>query len=94
MAVRRYARLLAGGDGIVVDPIPNDDRLRTLRWMKLGGVLLVGLSAGLVAIQGDASPQAIAAAIAGGLLVGGVLVWYLFPDADAIAPASNQRYRK
>lgn len=78
----------------MVDPIPNDDRIRTLRWVKLGAVLLVGLSAGLIAIQGGASRRAVVAAIASGLLVGGVLVWYLFPDADAIAPASSRQYRK
>mgnify|MGYP000473994696 CR=1 FL=1 len=78
----------------MVDPIPNDDRARTLRWVKLGVVLLVGLSAGLIAVQGGASLRAVLAAAAGGLLVGSVLVWYLFPDVDAIAPASNRQYRK
>jgi hypothetical protein len=87
-------RLSAGGGGIVVDPIPDEDRARTLRWVKVGAVLLVGLSAGLIAVQGEASPDMIAGSIAAGLLVGGALVRYLVPDADAIAPASGRRHRK
>jgi hypothetical protein len=78
----------------VVDPIPSEDRERTLRWAKVATGSLVGLSAGLIAVQSGGSLAAIVAAVAAGLLVGTVLVWYLFPDADAIAPASNRRYRK
>jgi len=78
----------------VVDPIPSEDRERTLRWAKAGTGSLVGLSAGLIAVQSGGSLAAIVAAVAAGLLVGTVLVWYLFPDADAIAPASSRRYRK
>lgn len=78
----------------MVDPISNDDRARTLRWVKVATVLLVGLSTGLIAVQSEASIETVTAAIAAGLLVGSALVWYLFPDADAIAPASSRRYRK
>jgi xanthosine utilization system XapX-like protein len=78
----------------VVDPIPDEDRARTLRWVKVGAVLLVGLSAGLIAVQGGASPDMIAVSVAAGLLVGGTLVRYLAPDADAIAPATERRYRE
>jgi hypothetical protein len=78
----------------VVDPIPNGDRTRTLRWVKVGAVLLVGLSAGLLAVQGEAPLGTILGAVATGLLVGGLLVWYLVPDAEAIAPASRRRYRE
>jgi len=78
----------------VVDPISRTDRIKTLRRVKLGTVLLVGLSAGLISVQGDASLGLVVGAVIGGLLVGTALVWYLFPDADALAPASGRRFRK
>ncbi|WP_222917734.1 hypothetical protein [Natrinema sp. SYSU A 869] len=45
--------------------------------LKAVFVLLVGLSGGLVALQSDASPLVIGAAILGGSVAGGVLLWYL-----------------
>jgi len=54
-----------GGDGIA------DRRLLA------GFVLLVGLSGGLMALQGGASVPAIGVATAGGLVAGGALLWYL-----------------
>jgi hypothetical protein len=75
----------------VVDPISNEDRGRTLWWAKIGTVALVGLSAGLIAIQGDASLELVGGAVLAGSLVGIALVWYLFPDLDAIAPATGRR---
>lgn len=78
----------------MVDPISNDERSRTLRWVKIGTVLLVGLSAGLIAVQSGGSTEAIAGATVGGIVVGAALVWYLFPDIDALAPASSKRYRR
>jgi hypothetical protein len=59
--------------------------------MKLGTVLLVGLSSGLISIQGDASLELVGGSVLTGLLVGATLVWYLFPAADAIAPADRRR---
>lgn len=75
----------------MVDPVSSADRVRTLRWVKLGTVLLVGLSAGLISVQGGAAVGLVAGSVLAGLLVGGALVWYLFPDADAIAPAARGR---
>jgi hypothetical protein len=75
----------------VVDPVSSADRVRTLRWVKLGTILLVGLSTGLVSVQGGATTGLIAGSVLAGLLVGGALVWYLFPDADSIAPAARGR---
>ncbi|MFO7927937.1 MAG: hypothetical protein ACQET5_10950 [Halobacteriota archaeon] len=78
----------------MVDPITNDDRKRTLRWAKLATVCLVGLSAGLISIQGEAAVELVAGSVLAGLLVGTGLVWYLFPGADELAPGAGQRYRK
>ncbi|WP_306052417.1 hypothetical protein [Natronococcus wangiae] len=45
--------------------------------LAIAFVLLVGLSGGLIAIQGDASPTEIGLAVFGGLVAGGGLLWYL-----------------
>ncbi|ELY86794.1 hypothetical protein [Natrinema altunense] len=45
--------------------------------LKAGFVLLVGLSGGLVALQSDAALPVVGAAILGGLVAGGALLWYL-----------------
>jgi hypothetical protein len=45
--------------------------------LKAVFVLLVGLSGGLIAVQSDASWPVIGAAILGGIVAGGALLWYL-----------------
>ncbi|WP_226007530.1 hypothetical protein [Natrinema salinisoli] len=45
--------------------------------LKAAFVLLVGLSGGLIAVQSDASLPVIGAAILGGIVAGGALLWYL-----------------
>ncbi|OLZ40110.1 hypothetical protein A6E15_03560 [Natrinema saccharevitans] len=45
--------------------------------LKAAFVLLVGLSGGLVAFQGEASLVVIGAAILGGTVAGSALLWYL-----------------
>ncbi|WP_254837606.1 hypothetical protein [Natronomonas marina] len=75
-------------------PISDEDRERTMTRLKVGVVLLVGLSAGLITSQGDASLVVVLGAVAAGLLVGAALVWYLFPSVEQLSPASNREYRK
>lgn len=75
-------------------PISDEDRRRTMTRLKVGVVLLVGASGGLITSQGDASLEVVVAAVAGGLLLGALLVWYLFPGLEALSPASNREYRK
>ncbi|WP_336133737.1 hypothetical protein [Natronomonas amylolytica] len=75
-------------------PISREERAKTMRWVKLVFVLLVGVSAGLITSQGDASLEIVVGAIVGGLLLGIALVWYLFPDPEALAPATDYEYRK
>jgi len=45
--------------------------------LKAAFVLLVGLSGGLIAFQGEASPVVIGAAVLGGIVAGSALLWYL-----------------
>ena len=62
----------------MVGPSLSDaERERQRRAVKTAFVLVVGLSGGLVALSGNASPALIGAAVAGGLVVGIGLVWYL-----------------
>jgi membrane associated rhomboid family serine protease len=74
-------------------PISREDRARTMRWVKVIFVLLVGASAGLITSQGEASLQVVVVAVVVGLVVGVALVWYLFPDQDELAPATSYEYR-
>lgn len=62
----------------MVGPSMTDEERRAagLR-LKVGFVALVGASAGLVALQVDSSLPQLAAAVAGGVAVGAVLIWYL-----------------
>ena len=64
----------------MVDPISDTEREEFYRRVKVGFVLLMGLSAGLITLQGDPSPVVIAGAIAGGLVTGALLAWFIFPS--------------
>ena len=75
-------------------PISEEDRERTMGRLKIGSVLLVGLSAGLITSQGDASLRVVAVAVAAGLALGAVLVRYLFPSLEGLSPASDRDYRR
>lgn len=75
-------------------PISEEDRERTMTRLKAGVVLLVGVSGGLITSQGDASLEVVVAAVAGGLLVGAALVWFLFPSVEQLSPGSDREYRK
>ncbi|MDQ2049490.1 hypothetical protein RBH26_03240 [Natronolimnohabitans sp. A-GB9] len=45
--------------------------------VKVAFVVLVGLSGGMMALQGGASLAVVGLAAVGGLLAGGALLWYL-----------------
>ncbi|WP_120243422.1 hypothetical protein [Halopiger aswanensis] len=48
------------------------------RRLGAGFVLLVGLSGGLMALQGDASLAAVGAVTVASMVAGGALLWYLY----------------
>ncbi|MFB6108783.1 MAG: hypothetical protein ABEJ82_08100 [Haloplanus sp.] len=62
----------------MVGPSSSDRerRVATAR-LRAGFVVLVGLSAGLVAVAGDATPAQALVAVAAGLVLGSVLLWFL-----------------
>jgi hypothetical protein len=76
----------------MVDPIGDEERASFTRKLKLGVTVLVGLSAGLVAAQADASLTESAGAVALGFAVGYVLARYAVPSGPA--PATRQRQRR
>jgi lysozyme family protein len=63
----------------MVGPIDDAERLSFMKRLKVGFVLLVGVSAGLITLQTDAGPTAFAGALAVGSLLGIVLVRFAFP---------------
>lgn len=63
----------------MVGPIPSEDRLAASRRIKLAVVLFVGLSAGLITLQGDPTVLVFVLAVAIGLVVGAVVVALAFP---------------
>ena len=71
----------------MVGPSTTDDQRRTaaLRF-KVGFVLLVGLSGGLVAASVGATVTQIALVVAGGLVVGAALTWWLVRSYRQIQP--------
>ena len=71
----------------MVGPSTTDDERRTaaLRF-KAGFVLLVGLSGGLVAASVGATTTQIAVIVAGGLMVGAALMWWLLRSYRQIRP--------
>ena len=75
-------------------PISREDRERTMTRLKVGVVLLVGLSGGLITSQGETDLSVVAAAVLGGLVVGAALVWFLFPDLEDLSPGTDREYRK
>ena len=75
-------------------PISQEDRERTMTRLKVGTVLLVGVSGGLITSQGEAAWTVVAASVVGGLVVGAGLVWFLFPDLEDVSPGTDREYRK
>jgi hypothetical protein len=59
-----------------------EERQSKMVKLKLGVALLVGVSGGLVAVQGDASLPVIGGAVLGGTVLGAALAWYVFPSGE------------
>lgn len=75
----------------MVGPISTEERQSKLQKIKIGIAVLVGVSMGLVALQGGASLPVIGGATVAGAALGGVLAWYVFPDADAYEGREDSR---
>jgi hypothetical protein len=77
----------------MVGPISDEERSSFAFRVKVGITVLIGVSAGLITLQGDPSLPMIVGAVGGGLVVGGLLVWYLFPDGTAMTGNQGGRRR-
>lgn len=64
----------------MVGPIRGQDRRVATRRLKIGFVLLVGLSSGLITLQSDPSIFVFALAVFAGLVVGCLLVVIALPS--------------
>jgi ammonia channel protein AmtB len=63
----------------MVGPISDAERNEFRRRVKVGAVLLVAASAGLITLQTDAGLVTFGAAVAIGATTGAFLVWLVFP---------------
>ncbi|AUV82181.1 hypothetical protein C2R22_11415 [Salinigranum rubrum] len=76
----------------MVGPSITDDERRVANTrLQVGFVVLVGISAGLVAIQGGATPLQIGAAVVAGLVLGGVLLYWLRRWSAQFRRETNRR---
>lgn len=66
----------------MVGPISQEERQSKMVQLKIGVALLVGVSGGLVALQGDASLPIIGGAVVAGTVLGVALAWYIFPSGE------------
>ncbi|WP_256686526.1 hypothetical protein [Halococcus qingdaonensis] len=64
----------------MVGPTTREERRTASRRFKLAFVVLVGLSGGLIALQGGGSLFTVLLAVLAGLLVGIVMVVFAFPS--------------
>ncbi|WP_247009293.1 hypothetical protein [Halorientalis litorea] len=66
----------------MVGPISNEERDEFMTRLRIGFVALVAVSAGLITLQGDPPLMVVGAAVVGGVVVGVILMWFLFPDVE------------
>lgn len=66
----------------MVGPRPEEERRSSYRRFQAGLVIVVGASASLIALKGDARPVVVAVAGVAGLVLGTLLVWYVFPNSQ------------
>jgi uncharacterized membrane protein YccC len=78
----------------MVDGISDEERERFAVRAKVGFVLLVGLSGGLITLSADVGWQGFLVATAIGLLVGLALVWWVFPERTDLERGDRSRSRR
>ena len=73
----------------MVGPISDEERSAFAWKLKLGFVLLVALSAGLITLQADVGLAGFLAASGAGAVMGVLLVWIAFPDRERLAESEG-----
>ena len=77
----------------MVDPVSDEERQSFLQKTKIGFVIVVGLSGGLMGLRIDAGLTGLAIAIGAGLLAGILVVWIAFPDRMDLRRGRSRRGR-
>jgi ammonia channel protein AmtB len=78
----------------MVGGVSETERSAFARKLKIGFVLLVGFSAGLITLYADAGVVFFAVATAIGLGTGVVLVWLVFPERRELERGGDGRSRR
>ncbi|MEM4780013.1 MAG: hypothetical protein QXG03_00380 [Halalkalicoccus sp.] len=61
----------------MVGPMTEEERRAGSQRLAVGFIALVGVSAGIMALSGGATPVQAAAVTGAGLALGGALIWWL-----------------
>lgn len=72
----------------------DDDRVLASRLLKVGLVILVGISGALVAVQSGADAPVVAASFAGGVVAGAALTWFVARNLRQIQPEGLRERRE
>ena len=73
----------------MVGPVSDEERDAFAWKIKVGFVLLVAFSAGLITLQADAGLVGFLAASGAGAAMGVLLVWIAFPDRERLAESEG-----
>jgi membrane associated rhomboid family serine protease len=75
----------------VVDPVSDEERSGAAFKIKVAIVLFVGLSAGLITLNGDGPLWLSGVAVLAGLLTGALLVYIVFPGDGSVRSSRDRR---
>ena len=76
----------------MVGPMSSEERSEGALKIKLGATLIVGLSMGLITLQGDVPLWVTGLVTLLGLVAGAALVWFVFPGTGEVqSTAGRQR---
>lgn len=74
--------------------VSEDERTLWSQLLKVGFTLLVGVSGAILAFHAGGGWEVIGASLAGGLLLGAVLTWFVARNLRAIQPEGMKERRE
>jgi membrane associated rhomboid family serine protease len=75
----------------MVGPIPSTDRESAALRIKIGFALVIGVSAGLITLQGDVPPAVTGLVALVGFVFGALVTWFVFPGTGETAREGSRR---